>query len=375
MKLRSRPSIGKVALMVATAVLIAWIGWATVIKFQQAVNPAPPPPAPPVSVQVEVVSPAAFAVDRSWRGSIEVDERAVLSAQLTATVLDLPFREGERVKAGEIIYRLDDAEMRAELGRLNAVVERIGGELETARREQERQRELFESKLTPEKLLDDAVQRVDSLSAQLREAQASRSLVQTRLEYAVGTAPFGATVQRLHVQRGELARAGSPVLELVAADTLKAVVQVAQGDIGSIRAGQPASVYVPALEQRWDGQVDRIYPALDEATRNATIAVLLPESAAGLRVGMAAVVDARLALYEAALTLPAQAVYSEHGASWVFVADGDRARRRAVRVGPGQGGRILIEEGLEDGSVVIVTADPRVHDGAHIRVEADEREP
>src|SRR5699024_4611512 len=111
---------------------------------------------------------------------------------------------------------------------------------------------------------------------------------------------------RLYVQRGELAQAGSPVLELVADDTLKAELQVAQNDVPALHEGLPVSVRVPALNRDWAGRIDRIYPALDDATRNATIAVLLP-AAEGIQAGMAAIVRARVAAYDQVLTLPAQA--------------------------------------------------------------------
>ncbi len=373
MKLSARPSPKTLIGLTVGLALVVWIGWVTVVKYRETVDPEPARAAPPIPVQVASVTPQSFSVHRSWRGSVDVDERATLSAQLTATVLALPYREGRRVAAGDTVFRLDDAELQAERARLEAVIERAGGELENARRNLERQRDLFARELTPEKLLDDAAQRVDSLAAQKREAEANLTLVETRLEYATGRAPFAGTVQRLHVQRGELARAGSPVLELVADDTLKAVVRVAQTDIGHVREGLPVTVAIPALDRELQGHVDRIYPALDDATRNATIAVMLPEQAAGMNVGMAAVVHARLGAWENALTLPAQAIHSEHGASWIYVPDGEKARRRTVRTGPGEDGRILIEEGLEAGERVILTADPRLTDGARIRVENGER--
>ncbi|NEZ02705.1 efflux RND transporter periplasmic adaptor subunit [Wenzhouxiangella sp. XN201] len=369
MKLPARPSPGTLIGLALGLGLVAWIGWATVVKYRETVDPEPARPQPPIPVQVEAVEPRSFSVHRSWRGNIDVDQRATLSAQLTATVLELPYREGERVSAGELVFRLDDAELQAEQERLKAVIERAGGELDNARRELERQRDLFARKLTPEKMLDDAAQRVDSLAAQKREAEANLTLIKTRLAYASGRAPFAGTVQRLHVQRGELARAGSPVLELIADDTLKAVVRVAQTDIDLVREGLPVTVAVPALDREQHGRVDRIYPLLDDGTRNATIAVLLPELAAGVRVGMAAVVHARLGAWDDALTLPAQAIHSEHGASWVYVYDGEKARRRIVQTGPGEDGRILIVAGLEPGEHVIVTADPRLSDGTRIRVE------
>jgi len=369
MKRPARPSLKTLVILAIGLGLVVWIGWAAVAKYREMVDPETARPVAPIPVRVELLTAQPFSVQRAWRGSIDVDERATLSAQLTAAVLDLPYREGQRVASGELVYRLDDAELQAERAMLVAVIDGADGELGTARRELERQQELFARGLTPQKLLDEAAQRVDSLVAHKREAEANLELVATRLAYAKGRAPFAGTVQRLHVQRGELARAGSPILDLVADDTLTAVVCVAQADIGHVGHGLPVSVQIPALNQYWAGQIDRVYPVLDEATRNATVAVVLPADAAGARVGMTAIVHARIVDRENALTVPTQAVSSTHGASWVFVPEGDQARRRPVQTGPDEGGRTLIEAGLKVGERIIVTADPRLADGVRISIE------
>lgn len=359
----------------AVIALLAWIGWAIVAKYDETVNPEPARPAAPIAVHVEVVTAQPFSVERSWLGSIDTDQRALLSAQLTARVMELPQREGARVEAAEMVYRLDDGELQAERARLQAIIEGARTELETAHRELARQQSLFERRLSPERALDEAAQRVDSLVARLAEARAGLDLISTRLDYAVGRAPFAGTIQRLHVQPGELARTGSPILELIADRGLKAVVSLPQDDVGQLHQDMPVRVDIPALDQHWDGRIDRIYPALDAGTRSATLAVLLPPGADRARVGMSAIVHAEPMAHEAALSVPAQAVHTAHGASWLFLSDGDRARRRAIRTGPTAGGRVLIESGLATGESIILTDDPRLADGAPIRIETTGKTP
>jgi RND family efflux transporter MFP subunit len=363
---KSRTRTRTVALLVAAA-LFVWIAWSLQSTVRQTLMPEPPSPAAPVAVAVEILKPGPLEVVRSWRGSIDVDERAVLSTQITAEVVELPFREGALVEQGDVVYRLDDAELQAELARLDAVIERLAGELETARRELSRQRDLYARQLSPEKALDDASQRADSLAAQMREADASRNLLATRLAYATTRAPFSGRIQRLHLQRGELARAGSPVLELVAEGGLKAVARVAQNDIRHVREGLPVTLTVPALDQHWPGHIDRVYPALDQASRNATVAALFPDEAGGqVRPGMAVIMAARLVSQDDALTAPIQAIHGEPGASHVFVLDGVHALRRRVELGASQDGRVHITAGLSAGDELIVTPDPRLRDGQRV---------
>lgn len=350
--------------------LAMWVVWALVGVVRERVAPQPPAAPAPLAVATEVVGAGPFAVERRWRGSVDIDQRALISARVTAEVIELPHREGAHVTAGDVLFRLDDEELQGERRRLGAVIERIEHELAGARRDLERQQTLIERELAPQKSLDDARQRADMLSAQLSEARASHDLLLTRLSHTQGKAPFSGRVQRLHVSLGELAAAGKPVLELVADSGFKAVAAVAQADIPWLEPGLPVRLEVPALDRSFEAAIDRVYPALDPATRNATVAALFPDADGALQPGMAVVAHARIAEHAAAITVPAQAVAGAPGEAFVYVLKNDIAYRRAVETGPRSGGRMLISHGLTEGETVIVSADQRLADGLAVRAQA-----
>ena len=355
---------------IAALVLIlvtVWVGWALVGVLRERLAPDESEAAPPLAVASEVVVAVPFAVERRWRGSVDVDERALISARVTAEVIELPHREGAHVTTGDVLFRLDDEELQGERRRLGAVIERIEHELAGARRDFDRQQTLIERELATQKSLDDAHQRVNMLSAQLSEARASHDLLLTRLGYTLGKAPFSGRVQRLHVSLGELAAAGKPVLELVADTGFKAVAAVAQADISWLEPGLAVRLEVPALDRSFEAAIDRVYPALDQATRNATVAALFPDADGTLQPGMAVVLHARIAEHDAAITVPAQAVAGRPGEAFVYVFENDTAHRRAVVTGPRSGGRMLIVRGLREGETVITSADPRLADGLPVR--------
>jgi RND family efflux transporter MFP subunit len=353
------------------ALLVLWVGWALQGVIRERLMPEPAQPASPLAVAVETIVPGAFVVERRWRGSVDIDQRALVSAHLSAVLVELPHREGARVESGELLFRLDDAEPQAERQRLAAVIARIGHELDGARRDLERQQALIERRLISRKSLDDAGQRVDMLSAQLAEARASHALVLTRLSYTQARAPFPARVERVHLNPGELATPGKPVLELVADRGFKTVAAVAQADSAWMTVGLPVRLDVPSLGQSWEATIDRIYPALDPGTRNATIAVLFPDSEEALRPGMAVTVHARIAEHASAISVPAQAVGDPSGDPFVYVLQDNTARQRPVIIGPGADGRVLILDGLAAGEIIISTADPRLTDGLTVRPEAE----
>jgi hypothetical protein len=130
--------------------------------------------------------------------------------------------------------------------------------------------------MTPERSLDDARQRVDTLEAQVRENEAALGVLRRRLSYAEERAPFDGVVQRVHAHEGEFAATGQPLVELVALDGLKAVVQVPQVDAPFLRPGLPVRLEIQALAQSWQAEVDRVHPALDAGSRSATVAAFFP---------------------------------------------------------------------------------------------------
>jgi RND family efflux transporter MFP subunit len=359
--------------LVVTLVLVllaAWIGLAGAERLSARFDPAPARAVPPPAVETLAVAAETAVVERVYRGTVEAEGRAHISARLTAQILEIPHREGTLVRRGDVLARLDDEEPRREAARLEAVGDRVEGELATARREAARQEDLFRRAMTPERNLDDARQRVHTLEAQIRENAAALGVMQRRLSYAEERAPFDALVQRVHANEGELAATGQPLVELVALDRLKAVVQVPQGDASHLRPGMTVRLEVPALGRSWPARVDRLYPALDAGSRNATLAAFFPEDATAVRPGMAVQAHVELEQIEGAVRLPAQAVLGEGPERRVYVLEDGRARERPVQVAVARAGEYLITAGLEAGERVIVTADPRLGDG--LPVEAAE---
>lgn len=359
----------RLAAIVAIGLLVALVALATVQRWQERRHPEPSRARPAPAVEVLELRPASFSLARAYRGTVEADSRAVVSARLTARLLTVHHREGAAVSAGEPLLSLDDAELRREVERLRAVGERLAGELEIADRQLERDRELHARKLIPERTLDESLQRTRTLEAQERENRAALRLVDTRLGYTIERAPFDGIVQRNYVHEGELAALGQPLIELVSSAGLKAVVTVPQSDSALIESGQAVELEVPALHRSWMATVDRIYPALDQATRNATFAAFFPPSAA-VRPGLAVTARVELEARPDAISVPAHAVHRDVSGTWVWLLDDGRARRRDVQPGLSRQGTTLIEAGLTAGERVIVTADQRLSDGSPVTVAA-----
>jgi membrane fusion protein, multidrug efflux system len=343
--------------------LAIWIGAASVHRVSERLDPQPARAAAAPAVAVWIAEPDAFSVVGTYRGTVEADAHAFVAARVTALVQGIPYREGAIVQQGDILAHLDDEDLRLEHERLTAVAERLAGELGTARRERARQEELFGKRMAPERAVDEARQRVSTFEAQVRETDAGLKQLRARLAYTEERAPFDGVVQRVHVREGELAVAGQPLVELVALDGLKAVIHVPQSDAARIRTGLAVVLDVKALGERWQGTVDRVYPALDAGSRVATFAAMFPPGADQVRPGMAVEAQVDLAKYENAILVPAHAVHIRDDNRWVYLLEDGLVQQRLVQTGVSRDGFYHVTDGIRAGDPVIVTPDPRLEDG------------
>ncbi len=323
----------------------------------------PPPQIPVPAVHTETLREQSLEVFQNYTGTITARHRFAVAAQVSGSVLNVPKREGEYVERGELLARLDATEFQAEVVRLDAAIERLDADLVYWQAQLSRYQSLFASQAVSQQALDDSQRQVRTLQASLKEAQQSLFQAKTRLDYTEIRAPSNGFVQTVYVQPGDLARANTPLIELLDDRSLKVVITLPQDDLAMLTIGTPAAVSVAGQGTRIDGQLDRLYPALDTPTRTGTGEVFLLEPPPGLRPGMLATVRLRLVQMDAAVTVPVHAVHTLQGVSGVFIAEDGIAKWRPVKTGHTVAQRIQIVEGIVPGVRVIVTPDTRLTDG------------
>jgi RND family efflux transporter MFP subunit len=318
-------------------------------------RPAAVPEARGASRPVEVAEVAAEGSPGldSVPATVHARDRATLAARIPASVVALPFREGEPVAQGDVVARLDD-------GALRSAVEAAESALGSAQADQRRaERLLAKNAATPRE--------VEQATARTAAAQAAVQGARENLSYAVLRAPFAGTVAARPVDVGDVVNPGAPVIELEGAGVLELRATVDAAAAQALHVGD-------RVEARVDGQaapvaatVRSLSGAGDPATHRFELRAELP-AAAGLRSGL----FARLQLPRAATaltvpTVPARAVFARGGLSGVFVVDGPVARLRWIAAGAQTGDRIEVRAGLHAGERVVI--DPAgLEDGAPVVV-------
>lgn len=343
--------------------LAVWIGVNAVSRLRVALHPPPPEQMAPLAVETLRLERQIFERRVRYSGTIVAEREAVLQSRVTAQILEMPARSGERVERGDLLVRLDDDELTREVSRLQAASKTIDAELVLARKQLERRRQLLAVSAVSQEQVDEARARVDTLQAALEENHQAIRVAQSRLNYTRISAPFSGTIGRLHALPGDLAAPGRALIELVDPRELKAVVTIPQQDLSAVTLGTLADIRIPALKIELQGRVDRLHPALQLPGRGAQAEIILNGHIENLLPGMEAVIHLLTVQRDHVLVIPVEALHRRGDKTHVFVLEDDMARRRSVTPGPEYAGRVVIENGLAPDDILILTPHPELTEG------------
>ena len=361
----------------------------------------------PTTVSVQVVSAQAMAAGGAAAAASVLDasgyvvprRQATVASKITARMMELDIEEGDHVKAGQIIAKLDDTNIRAALNEARAQLDYAKAgltqtqvNLANAQRDYGRQKSLLQTHFVSQAAVDNAQTTVDALHAQLATQRSNvevvaraLSVAERNLDDTIVRAPFAGVVTVKAAQPGEMV---SPVSAgggftrtgigtIVDMDSLEIQVDVNENFINRVRSGQPANAKLNAYPD-WPipAHVIAVIPTADRSKGTVTVRVafdqkdarILPEM--GVRVAfLGEPMRDRDAQQSGGVTLPPKAVQMSGGATGdVFVVHGDTVERRAVRLGGGDGGRVIILSGLAAGERAAVGDFSRLGDGARIRI-------
>lgn len=320
-----------------------------------AAGPGGPGGAPRVTVvETAIVESGSIAREIELSGVVEPIRTVAVNSQLATTVRSVYAEEGDRVAAGAVLARLEDAELTVELEAARAALEAARAAYERA--EQLREREVI---TLPE---------YERERTALAAAEAATRRLETRVGYATVRSPIAGVVTVKHVEAGDVLGAQTPLFEIADVTTLVVPIGVSELDVGQLRAGDTVEVSLDALPDRpLRGRIRRVFPAADPTTRLVPIEVAL-ESGSQARPGYLARVRLRMDAREDVTLVPAGAILTGAGGTEsTFVVEEGKAYRREVESGLVSAGRVEIVSGLDPGEVVVVEGGTSLREGAPVR--------
>lgn len=316
-------------------------------------------PRQPHLVETTTVAPEKLAYSTERTGTLYARREVRLFNQEEGRIDAVSVHEGDPVKAGGVLLRLDDALLRAQLQK--AVATRRQAESDLARVQRLADRQLV------------AADELSRARTGLEVARAEELLLRTRLGYTVLRAPFDGLVTERNAEPGDVAPLHSHLLTLIDPKSLYTEVAVSELLLPLLRPGDPVQVHIDALpEHPVSGRVVRIHPAVDPATRQGVIEVSLDTIPRGAAVG--ALCRVRLGTQaEDRLVIPFGALRRDTEGEYVYVVGSDmRAHRRTVQSGLRLDRRVEILHGLRAGDQVVVKGFLGLSDDRAVRLPSGE---
>lgn len=342
----------------------------------------PERPVPTVSVETAVKGPLPYIVNAN--GQVEANRTVAVQSLVSGQLTRIAIAEGDEVREGQVLFEIDSRPFRAELERVQATLARDQATLVRARADSARFASLAKDGYATRQQLDQAYADATALAATVSADSASVARARLDLENTVIRAPIAGRTGQLLYRAGALVRASSD--QLVTINELKPVLvrfPVPEKEFEEMRrrAGVDKPLVVTVTPNGADS-TERIKGTLtfvDNQVDRQTGSVLLKARVANenktLWPGQFVNVALQLNVDQEAVTIPIVAVVTTGTNTFVYVKDGDKAKRTVVKVGREAGDVVRIDSGLVGGEQVITEGQTRLTDGATVKLRGDSPAP
>jgi membrane fusion protein (multidrug efflux system) len=293
-----------------------------------------------------------------FSSNLEAERDVQVFAEAPRRVTKLLVEEGDTVRKGQVLVRLQDEEQRSAVAKAEIL-------LRQSRRDFERHKDLYAQKLVTEQMYNDAAYAVEQNEIALDDAR-------RELGYTEVRAPIAGIVTERMVNLGDHVTVNQELFRIVDFDSIVARIYVPEKELASLQVGQQARLRADALGGvLFKGSIDRISPVVDPGTGTLKVTVATPRQE-GLRPGMYVEVELVIAVHDDALLVPKRALVYDNDQLFVFRL-GEERRVKRLKVTPQLEATDFIEPagGLETGDQIVVAGQSGLKDGGLVKLPGD----
>ncbi len=359
---------------------------------------------------------------QSFPGKVVAVDEVSLSPKMGGKVEQILVKEGEAVKAGQVLIKLEqkdvvsqvnqaqagyesalahlssleEGQLPQQIAQLESAVNQAETNYKNAKENYDRMKvlldqgaisqqqfegielqynvakEQYESAKTQLTLTREktAPESISAAQAQVKQAEAGVSAAKTALDNCFITSPIDGTVGAITATIGELASPGYPVATVGNLNSVEIQINVTEDRVNNLKTGQEAEVTVDAASDSiFKGKIVSISPFKDPRTQVYPVKILVPNEKGLLKSGMFARVELMVALYSEVVTVPEDAVVSFDGTKIIYTLEDGLAKANEVETGAASMGRIVITKGLKSGKEIIIEGQELITDGMRVKVE------
>lgn len=295
-------------------------------------------------------------------GSLIAGEAAAIHAEVSGQVQEVMFEEGQPVKKGDTLIKMDSSLVETEYAKAKAALDVAAATFQR------------DDKLKSGGFV--AGQQWDVSRADYRAAQAAVSNAEILLTKSVIKAPFDGVAGLRSFSPGDYATAGQELTNVVSLDPLKLEFTVPEKDYATVKQGQKITFLVDAFpDRKFTGDIYAIDPRVNPENRNFTVKATIPNADGHLRPGMYARIAIETQTRTAVPMVPEEAIMPQGADSYVFTISGSKAQRKKITLGERQAGSVEVRDGLKAGDKVITAGLMKLKDGSDVTEQKPEATP
>ncbi|MFT4257949.1 MAG: efflux RND transporter periplasmic adaptor subunit [Pseudoxanthomonas sp.] len=311
----------------------------------------------PDAVPVEVAKAQRRAIAASYANTATLEPRAEsqVVAKTSGVALAVLVEEGQQVRAGQALVRLDPDRARLAVAQAESQMRKLEANYARAR-------QLAGQQMISANDLDEIKYNLENIRAQYNAAK-------LELSYTTVVAPISGVVASRDIKPGNFVQINSPIIRIVDADVLEATLNVPEKQIALLKPGQTVELTADALPGKsFTGTVDRVSPVIDTGTFRVVAAF---KGNAELQVGMFSRLSIDYDQRADALVVPRVALLEDGGEPAVYAVRDGKAQRIGVKLGYAAAGWVEVREGLKEGDPVVVAGKAALREGSAVQVLGD----
>jgi len=323
------------------------------------------------NVEVFEVVPRSVSYTVTAVGSLKTPENVIISPKKAGIIDEILVKEGDRVKKGQILVRLDDVDARLQVERAEARLKEVKASVETNRTVIPRYQKLYESKVISQQTFDELIMKFNVDEAKLDLAKVELDMAkQNLLDHRI-VSPIEGFINLKIASLGEHVNVApkDEIITVVQMDPLELEFYVPENWVGKIHLGSKIQFTVKAFsEEKFTATLQFISPTADPATRNVKVKAVVPNLHYQLKPGFFAEVTIQTGINPKALVVPESALFSQEGKFFAFVVQNGVAHRKEVETGHRFEGKVEILGGIQKGEQVVTVGHEQVSEGTKVKI-------
>jgi RND family efflux transporter MFP subunit len=371
----------RIILIVILLIIIAG-GVTWTLKQKSVVKPAPVASTIAVAAptleflpsEIFTAKPLELQQTLSLTGALRAVDMSSVKARVAAEVREISVREGDTVRAGQIVAKMDATEFQARVDQARGTLNAARAQLDIATKNRDNNRALVEKGFISKNAFDNSASQFATAEANVEAAKGALDVVQKLVNDTVIRSPISGVVAMRYVQAGEKVSADNKLLDIVNLQKMELEAAVPTNDITNVSIGQRVTLRFEGLPQTIEGKVVRINPVTQSGSRSVLVYVQIANPQNQLRSGMFAEAQLILKTKVGVLALPQNAIRKDGNGVYVYAIEADVLARKTISVGmSGRSGEDYMTEvlsGIDFGTQIVRTDMGSLQPGTHVRINA-----